>query len=138
MLTNVNRKTEPRADRLPNGVQTLAQANVAVFGMCSTLSDSLIFSAGVLDPNNLSQGLSGEAVAVVAGRCVTPDGTPLIDDQDAGIVGLPLAQLKGMNCCIAVAGGLDKTDAILAVLRGGYPTHVVTDERTARELLRRA
>ncbi|MBV6658656.1 MAG: sugar-binding transcriptional regulator [Devosiaceae bacterium] len=115
----------------------LKQTDIAVFGVCTTYSDSLIFSAGVLDPNALPRSPAGEAVAVVAGRCIDPDGEHINDGQDARVIGLPLDHLKGLPCRIAVAGGPEKTDAIHAVLRGGYPTHLVTDENTARALLER-
>lgn len=115
--------------------RTLKQTNVAVFGICTTHDDSLIFSAGILKPGTLPRGPGGDAVAVVAGRCIDPDGEAIIDAQDARIVGLPLDELRRVACRIAVAGGPDKPEAIKAVLRGGYATHLVTDEKTARALL---
>jgi DNA-binding transcriptional regulator LsrR (DeoR family) len=44
-------------------------------------------------------------------------------------------QLKKARNVIAIAGGKSKARAILAVLRGKFVTHLVTDEDVAREIL---
>ncbi|MBP7868812.1 MAG: hypothetical protein KA002_01980, partial [Firmicutes bacterium] len=44
-------------------------------------------------------------------------------------------QLKKARNVIAVAGGKSKARAVLAVLRGKFVTHLVTDEDVAREIL---
>ena len=47
----------------------------------------------------------------------------------------PMDQLKTLDNVIGAAGGPDKAEAILAVLRGGYLDVLITDEDTAQLLL---
>ena len=44
------------------------------------------------------------------------------------------ALLRGVKRVIAVAGGMDKTDAIIGALRGGYVNMLVTDITTAQAI----
>lgn len=115
---------------------TLESVDKVVFGICTTLPDSLIFTSGLLTVDALPKGPSGPAVAVIAGRCVAPDGSAIHGGYDDRVIGLPLEDLRKSDMRIAVAGGLDKVEAILATLRGGYATTLVTDEDTALALLR--
>lgn len=117
---------------------TLETVDKVVFGICTTLPDSLIFTSGLLTIDRLPVGPAGPAVAVIAGRCVGPDGCAIQDDHDDRVIGLPLEYLRKAKMRIAVAGGLDKVEAILATLRGGYATTLVTDEETAQALLQHA
>lgn len=114
---------------------TLASVDKVVFGICTTLPDSLIFTSGLLTQDNLPTGPSGPAVAAIAGRCVAPDGSAIAGSHDDRVIGLPLDDLRKVKMRIAVAGGLDKIEAIIATLRGGYATTLVTDEDTALALL---
>ena len=56
---------------------------------------------------------------------------------DDCMIGLTLDEIIRIPERICVAGGLDKVDAIMAMLRGGYATILVTDEATAQALARR-
>jgi DNA-binding transcriptional regulator LsrR (DeoR family) len=51
------------------------------------------------------------------------------------MVGISLEELRAIPERLCVAGGPDKEIAVAGALRGGYATHLVTDERTARRLL---
>jgi DNA-binding transcriptional regulator LsrR (DeoR family) len=57
--------------------------------------------------------------------------TPLHDRT----VALPLSDLRSMQNVIGIAGGLNKVPAILGALRGGFVKILITDERTAWEIL---
>ena len=63
-----------------------------------------------------------------AGR---PISTPLL----SRVIGMSLAQLKGVKHRIGVAGGKRKVDAILGALNGSWINILVTDRATARALL---
>jgi DNA-binding transcriptional regulator LsrR (DeoR family) len=63
---------------------------------------------------------SGQAVA-----------TPLADN----VVGVSAAQIRAVPTVIGVAGGLEKTDAIRAVLNGGWLTTLITDAAVAHRLI---
>ena len=46
--------------------------------------------------------------------------------------------LRNTDNLIALAGGLEKVDAIIGALRTGLISEIVIDEKTAREVLKRA
>jgi DNA-binding transcriptional regulator LsrR (DeoR family) len=53
----------------------------------------------------------------------------------ANVVGLSSKQIRSLPTVIGVAGGLEKTDAIRAVLCGGWLTTLVTDAAVAERLI---
>ena len=75
------------------------------------------------------------AVADIACRWINRNGQPVALPPSINPISITLEELKASPQRLAVAGGEDKHEAILAALRGGYVTHLVTDERTAAFLL---
>lgn len=116
-------------------VKTARRARKLVFGVCTTLPDSLIYTSGVADYDATPTVGGVRAQAVVAGRFIDADGAPIHSDYDETIIGLTLEDIKGADTRIAVAGGRDKVDAIRACLMGGYVSTLVTDAPTAEALL---
>lgn len=115
---------------------TLAAAGKVIFGISSLRPNSTIHMSGLLESVSLQDYLARNAVGVVAGRFIDERGQPVAGPLDGRIVGISLDQLKATPMRIAVAGGLDKVPAILAALRGGYATILVTDAATARGILK--
>jgi lsr operon transcriptional repressor len=52
-------------------------------------------------------------------------------------VAIPLEDIKKMQNVIGIAGGLNKVEAILGALRGGYIKILITDELTALKIVER-
>ncbi len=52
------------------------------------------------------------------------------------VVGIDIKSLKRIPCIVGVAGGIAKAPAILGALRGHLVNVLITDDRTAREVLR--
>jgi len=51
------------------------------------------------------------------------------------ILSIGIEQIKKIRKVIALSGGEDKREAVLGALRGGYITHLVTDESVAKYLI---
>ena len=73
-------------------------------------------------------------IADVAGALVDRDGG-FVHDLDDRVIGAGPAELKAMPQVIVVGGGVRKTAAILAALRSGLVSTLVTDDAVARALL---
>lgn len=58
-----------------------------------------------------------------------------IADGLRGVIGVDLPQLRRTAKVIAIAGGAEKSEAILGALRGDYIDVLVTDEATARAMI---
>ena len=52
-------------------------------------------------------------------------------------MGFRLEELKEKEWAIAIAVGINKINALIGALRGGFMNVLYTDEKTARELLNR-
>ena len=106
---------------------------------------------GALEPSRLlaSSGnafsdrelaILGEANAVgdIGLRFFDAKGCPVASPLDDRVVGIRLEQLKAVNRCVAIAGGIRKAEAIHGALRGGWVHVLVTDHATAEAMLRLA
>jgi dihydroxyacetone kinase-like protein len=113
----------------------LSKANKALFGISSLRPHSTIHTSGFFESVSIQDYLSKNAVGVVAGRFLDGQGLPIEGPLDERTIGISLDALKAVPMRIAVAGGFDKVPAILAALRGGYISVLVTDAATASAIL---
>lgn len=72
-------------------------------------------------------------VGDICGSFFDIQGKPVMDDP--GMVGVSLEQLRKVPEVIVPAGGIEKTQALVGALRGGFIKTLVTDVVTAREVL---
>jgi DNA-binding transcriptional regulator LsrR (DeoR family) len=63
------------------------------------------------------------------------DGKAVATPLAANVLGVSAEQIRAIPIVIGVAGGLEKTDAIRAVLRGGWLTTLITDAAVAHRLM---
>ncbi|MDX3924670.1 MAG: bifunctional sugar-binding transcriptional regulator/dihydroxyacetone kinase subunit DhaK [Shinella sp.] len=115
---------------------TLARANRVIFGISSLRPNSTIHTSGFFESVSLQHYLAKGAVGVVAGRFIDERGRPVGGPLDDRTVGISLDMLRKVGTRIAVAGGFDKVPALLAALRGGYVSVLITDAATGRGILR--
>jgi DNA-binding transcriptional regulator LsrR (DeoR family) len=106
-----------------------------LFGVANLSTASWALRSGYMTPEKLRPYLKGGAVAVMSGRFLDANGKPVLGPLDEQMIGLTIPEIAKIPARICVAGGLDKVEAIGAVLRGGYATVLETDEPTARELV---
>ncbi|HET8729416.1 MAG TPA: sugar-binding transcriptional regulator [Alphaproteobacteria bacterium] len=109
-----------------------------LFGICTVKANSLIYGSGLVTVDQSREYIAKGAVGVINGRFFDISGNRVDGPLDDVTIGLTLEDIDGIGQRIAVAGGPDKTECILGALRGGYVTTLVTDEPTARAVLRRA
>lgn len=77
-----------------------------------------------------------EAVGDVISRFYDGQGKRIASELDGQIIGASLEDLLQIKTRIAIAESLDKAQAILGALRGGYVNVLVTTDETAEEILR--
>ncbi len=112
----------------------LAEADRIVMGISSLRPESTIHTSGFLD-GAMQHAHYQDAVGSIVGRFISARGDPVIGPLHDRTIGLDLEQLRRIPQRIAVAGGMDKVAAILAALRGGYVSILVTDIATGRGIL---
>ncbi|MEO8563054.1 MAG: sugar-binding transcriptional regulator [bacterium] len=77
------------------------------------------------------------AVGDIALRFFDADGAPVKSSLDDRILGITAEQLHKVPRVVAVAGGPEKVEAILAALKSKMVDVLITDHDTAEELVRR-
>ncbi|MCQ0986676.1 bifunctional sugar-binding transcriptional regulator/dihydroxyacetone kinase subunit DhaK [Jiella marina] len=106
-----------------------------VFGICSTRPESSIHASGLIQREDLKHPSLQRSTAVIAGRFIDDRGKPVRGPLDDRTIGLTLEELREIKLRIAVAGGAEKTTAILAALRGRYANVLITDADTGHSIL---
>lgn len=120
---------------LAEQVGVLSEANRILMGVSSMRPESTIHTSGFLDSADHHRHYP-DAVASVAGRFVSARGLAVTGPVNDRTIGLDLEALRHIPHRIAVAGGIDKVAAILAVLRGQFINVLITDAATARGVLK--
>ncbi|MFN8467731.1 MAG: sugar-binding domain-containing protein [Caldilineaceae bacterium] len=111
-------------------------ADVALLGVGNlNPAQSGFVKGGFLSAEELAVLAAGGAAGDMAGHIFTIDGSLYDKQYDDRIIGVTLDDLKNMATTIVVAAGLAKTEAILGALRTGAVTVLVTDDRTAGNIL---
>ncbi|HCM27523.1 MAG TPA: sugar-binding protein [Treponema sp.] len=110
-------------------------ASVTVVGIGAMHENSTIFSTGTLNRNDLHLLRMKGAVGDILSHFVDKDGNLIPNFIEDRLIGLSLEKLKELNNVIGVAAGLEKVDAIRAVLRGRYLDVLITDSSVAEKLL---
>ncbi len=113
----------------------LARVNRIIFGISSLRPNSTIHASGFFERVSLQHYLARGAIGVLAGRFIDEHGAIVEGPLEAQTIGIPLDLLTTIKSRIAVAGGFDKVPALLALLRGGYASMLITDAATGRGIL---
>jgi DNA-binding transcriptional regulator LsrR (DeoR family) len=117
-------------------IDSARDADVAFVGIGSRGANSSIHilqSAGINNEDNPE--FFSKWVGDIAGRFFDREGKPVSTQLDTKTVGLELTEIAKMKRVVGVAAGDEKTDGILAALRGGLISELVTSFSCAFKLL---
>ncbi len=113
------------------------QADVALVGIGNlNPAKSGFVEAGFISPGEMAALAAGGAVGDMAGQIFTLSGELHPCEYNRRIIGITFDELCQIPTTIAVAGGPEKTKAILGGLRTCAIKVFCTDDQTAREVLR--
>lgn len=113
------------------------EAQVTIFSVGALSKESILYEVGYLKEKDYNQLEEALAVGDIASRFFRVEGAIANENLNERVVGLELEELKSKEYNIAIAVGVHKADAILGALSGKYMNVLYTDEKTAREVLRR-
>ncbi len=114
----------------------LAVLDRILFSVSSLRPDSTIHTSGFFDSALEQHDHYDAAVGSIAGRFIDAHGIPIEGPLASRTIGIELDQLRQVKTRVAVAGGLHKVPALLAMLRGNYATVLITDSATGDGILR--
>ncbi|MDO4260973.1 MAG: sugar-binding transcriptional regulator [Eubacteriales bacterium] len=123
---------EPGVEQI-RSMATLAQ--MSVVGIGGIDENATLITNGTLTQNELLLLSMKGAVGDMLCHFIDRDGRLVPSDLEGRLMSTSLETLKTMRNTIGVAGGKKKAEAILAALRGGYLDILITDEKTAADVL---
>lgn len=118
-----------------SALEIVKSANKAVVGIGKVAEEATIVKAGLISPIQMDELRAKGAVGDIATKYYDIQGGPVTTALDDRFTGLSLEDLGRIPSIIAVAGGADKTEAILGALRSKRVAVLITDEHTARNVL---
>jgi DNA-binding transcriptional regulator LsrR (DeoR family) len=124
-------------DSIRSMLDLARQADLVMVGIGSLEGDAHLRQVGMIADSEWTDLKAHGAVGDLMGSFIDAEGRPVASAVNQLSVGLGLQDLRDRQV-IAVAGGTHKAKAILAALRTGVLTGLVTDERTAGEVVRLA
>jgi deoxyribonucleoside regulator len=116
-------------------LESAASSEMALVGI-GTLDDSApLIRDRHISPRDRQRLLAQGAVGDMSTRFFNAGGEPVhvLDDR---LIAIESAQLKSIPLVVAMAAGLEKRAAVLGALRTGWMDVLVTDESTARSVLK--
>ena len=126
-----------RAEPTIESVLKRARAvDIAVVGVGTPATDATIVQSGYLNADDVRMLHDRPVVGDILGQYFDAEGEVVDLPIHGRRIGLELSELKLIPKVIGVAGGVHKTEAILAALRGNYLDVLVTDEIVAIKLLK--
>ncbi|MBN2414892.1 sugar-binding transcriptional regulator [bacterium] len=116
-------------------VDLARKSDAALFSLGTFTSESILVQAQYFGSRDVQALRAAGAVGDICTHLVTADGSVCSPALEERTLGIGLDDLKEKRYSIAVAGGSEKGEIILAGLRGGYFNVLVTDDSTAAVLL---
>ena len=112
------------------------QVTLALVGIGAVEPSKLLASSGnVFSPHELKRLSRHGAVGDICLRFFDAAGAPVITPLDDRVISMELADLKRVDRVVGVAGGSRKLAAIRGALAGRWINVLITDRRTAEQLV---
>ncbi len=120
-----------------NEVFQKAQHCDILFQSCGGVDkDALLYENKSLESETLKYLSDNGAVGDILGHFVDIDGNPVKVPYDELIISISLESLQKVHLGVLVAGGQEKVKTIHAALKAKYFNVLITDEKTATEVLK--
>ncbi|HYM65925.1 MAG TPA: sugar-binding domain-containing protein [Patescibacteria group bacterium] len=126
-----------RDGSIRSALESAAASEVALVGIGTLDESAPLIRFGHISPRDRKRLLAAGAVGDMCTRFFNPAGEP-VHVLDQRLIAIEGDELRRIPLVVAMAAGLEKRDAILGALRSGCLDVLVTDESTARAVLRAA
>lgn len=117
-------------------VAKFAEVDVAIVGIGELEPSQLLKNSGNYYNENMLKLLAERgAVGDICLHYYDAVGNPVLSHEEDPVIGMELAQIRQCPQVIALAGGIEKRNAIRGALQGNYIDVLITDYPTARSLV---
>ena len=130
-----NAKTKDLLMKEPHIKQSfdyMQRCNIALLGIGTLTTKTSIYSREVLSKENLSDNFVGD----IATNLVRADGSWNSNPLQDRLISADIELLNSIENVVAVATGVQKADAIRGVLNSKCVNTLITDEATAKKILK--
>ncbi|GFO85465.1 MULTISPECIES: sugar-binding transcriptional regulator [Anaerostipes] len=110
-------------------------ADIAVVGIGTLDHNSALINAELIPIEEFQRLQKKGGTGEILSHVVDKDGNVIRDQFEQHLLSLDLEDFKKIPVRVGVTYGMDKKDAILSALRGGYVNVLITDEKVARYLI---
>lgn len=125
-------KKEPPIKKI---FEMIPYSNITIIGIGAVNEKATIVKEGYLDTNEIEILKSRGAVGDLLSQFYDKNGNVLDYKLHKQLVSTDVELLKSLDNVVAVAGGMEKRDAIIGALKGGYINVLITDEDVAKSLM---
>lgn len=109
-------------------------ADIAVVGIGTLDQNSALINAELIPLEEFQRLQSMGGIGEILSHVVDKDGNLMKDQFEQHLISLDLEDFKKIPIRVGVAYGIEKKEAILGILRGGYINVLITDEKVAKYL----
>lgn len=124
-----------REPSIADALERARQCDIILQSVGPVNKSALLYVHGYFDEKDLEELRTNGAVGDALGRFFDQSGNPFPTRLDDQILGITLADLKKVPWSVVVAGGASKVPVIKAALQGNLFSVLVTDTKTAEQLL---
>lgn len=136
MVSTEELATSLKKEKSITGIfEMIPHSNLTVIGIGALNERATLLKEGLLSLKDIEILKSKGAVGDILSQFYDINGNPLDINLHDKLISIDLELLKSLNHVVAVAGGLDKKEAIIGALKGGYIDVLITDEHVARSLV---
>jgi DNA-binding transcriptional regulator LsrR (DeoR family) len=122
---------------IARSLERAAKADVLLAGVGGRDDRIDLSGQGYLQPHEWDELGAAGMVGDMCARFFDEDGRAIHHDVSSRVIGLTLKQLLDIPTRMIVAGGASKRTAVRSMLRGHFATVLVTDLKTAEDLLKK-
>lgn len=115
--------------------EKMTKIDIAILGIGNHTPQSSIYNSGYLTDEEMEMLKNDNAVTDICGYGIDIDGNPVETVTTNRIIGINLDTLKTIPIRMGCSSGINKTQAVLGALRGGYINVLVIDEETANAVM---
>jgi lsr operon transcriptional repressor len=116
-------------------LEMIPHSNITLIGIGALNERATMVKEGYLNTNEIEIMKSKGAVGDILSQFYDIEGRVLEFNLHKKLISVDIHTLRTLKHVVAVAGGLDKKDAIIGALNGGFIDVLITDELVAKHLI---
>ena len=124
-----------KEESLAGAVSMMKRMDMALLGIGYPNEYSSITATGYYDEEAIEELKRRQVAGDICMQFFDEKGDTSLYSADNNVIGIDIAYLTKVSCCVGIAGGMDKLKAIRGAIRGGYINRLITDCDCARALL---